>query len=101
MKLTELNPRWTSGTHWLLPDGSTQYNEVNYLGRDGMGITFDCPVHRNHRLGVFFENPLDGQPAQAHCLLWKRTGDTFETLTLAPSIQASCWHGFITGGEVG
>ncbi len=38
--------------------------------------------------------------------VWKRgSGDTFETLTLTPSIDANVdiaghWHGFITNGEV-
>ena len=40
---------------------------------------------------------------------WARTGDTFETLTLAPSIwvkggackpDGSGWHGFVTNGEI-
>lgn len=34
--------------------------------------------------------------------LWKRTGETFETLTLEPSIMQprGCWHGHIKNGEV-
>jgi hypothetical protein len=35
--------------------------------------------------------------------LWQRAGDTFETLTLSPSVDASragCWHGFLTAGEI-
>jgi hypothetical protein len=56
---------------------------------------------------VAFANPLDGGPP--HISLgeptWQRTGDTFETLTLSPSILRTrpygCgWHGFITDGEV-
>jgi hypothetical protein len=34
--------------------------------------------------------------------LWRRAGETFETLTLSPSVDASragCWHGFIRNGE--
>jgi hypothetical protein len=36
-------------------------------------------------------------------VLWQRTGDDFEDLTLTPSIDASNsghWHGFITGGQI-
>ena len=36
-------------------------------------------------------------------LLWKRTGENFETLTLTPSVDASAeghWHGFITNGNI-
>jgi len=35
--------------------------------------------------------------------LWQRTGETFEDMTLSPSIDASNsghWHGHITNGEV-
>jgi hypothetical protein len=48
-------------------------------------------------------NPLDGGPAiepdRPH---WQRTGDTFDAMTLTPSIQrlGGCrWHGYITNGE--
>ncbi len=43
------------------------------------------------------------EPQHAH---WQRTGETFDTLTLTPSIHSrkekgGCgWHGFITNGEV-
>lgn len=83
--------------------------------RHGMGLSFLCPVHRDHRLVVMFANPIDGLPAatpeEGH-YQWQRTGETFETLTLGPSIDASgsthgngaietpCWHGYITSGEV-
>lgn len=36
-------------------------------------------------------------------IIWKRTGETFDTLTLTPSINAEAaghWHGFITNGDV-
>lgn len=99
MKLTDLNPAW-----------------VRILDDEGRsGIRFDCPVHRGKtnahgetcRLHVFFEPTLDGAPLHGN-LRWARTGDTFETLTLTPSIDASmntwfdgvpCWHGHITNGE--
>lgn len=85
---------------------------------------FDCPCatcrakrtgdpdrdfHLRHYVG--FANPLDGGPffessAGAPSPKWQRTGDTFETLTLTPSIlsdpaKGGCgWHGFNTNGEV-
>lgn len=70
-----------------------------------MGITFDCPHCRNTRLYVFFDRPIDGgAPADyPEAKLWQRTGETFETLTLHPSIDASAtghWHGFIQNGIV-
>lgn len=98
MRLVDLEPRWLGGTY----SGPSRF---------GCGITFECPVHRTHRLGVKFANPLDGGdplPDEVGAHRWQRTGETFETLTLSPSIDASattqyggpCWHGFITNGEV-
>lgn len=105
MKLIDLDPRWT----------------VEVAERQGMGITFDCPHCQGNapediaRLGVWFVNPIDGgSPASEKTReftsngvrglmpLWTRTGDTFETLTLTPSINAEIsghWHGYITNGE--
>ncbi len=103
MKLTELNPHWT----------------CEVAGRHGQGISFECPIHRSHRLAVAFVNPIDGGGKMdgngygpGPKFLWHREGETFETLTLGPSIDASgftdgthdiktpCWHGFIKNGEV-
>jgi hypothetical protein len=96
MKLTDLNPRWYTAA------GSP----------DIVGITFDCPCCPGHvsatRLGVLFVEEIDrdGLPNDAHWtrpgVKWHRTGDTFETLSLTPSIDASKlghWHGFVTNGE--
>lgn len=99
MRLTELNPRWFgTGT------------EPNVIIN---GVSFDCPHCRTQRLAVHFKNPIDKAGwiergvilSHAECE-WNREGDTFETLTLTPSIDASRidfgghWHGFITKGEV-
>lgn len=91
MKLIDLDP------HWLVTES----------GRLGMGVMFECPHCREDRLGVWFANPLDnGSPAAPeHRPLprWQRSGDTFETLTLSPSINAEShghWHGFITNGSI-
>jgi len=97
MKLIELNPRWTG-----FPDGHIRF-----------GLTFDCPHCKTQRLGVVFANPIDPEGwiergvamPKAECK-WSRTGESFETLTLTPSIDSSRidfgghWHGFITNGEV-
>lgn len=89
-------------------------------GRHGMGITFECPhcpEGQRIRLGVAFENPVDGGTPEPKRMVtfpdghrqesvrWQRTGDTFETLTLTPSVDAAShgvghWHGFITNGEI-
>jgi hypothetical protein len=47
-----------------------------------------------HQLGTF-----DVPPGT----LWQRTGDTFNSISLSPSIDASKaghWHGYITNGEI-
>lgn len=95
MRLVDLDPRWYG---WYTSGGR-------------IGVDFQCPVHRDaHRCYVPFANPLEGTP-EVRNHLWQRTGDTFDTLTLTPSIDytrydhgelrdASCWHGFIRNGEV-
>lgn len=99
MQLTELNPRWCMDADIVIGGVNRHYEE-----RHGMAITFDCPHCRKERLGVWFANPIDGLPPTddaAH--LWQRSGETFETLSLSPSVDASAhghWHGFITNGVV-
>jgi len=76
--------------------------------REGVGVLLDCPcgnADEDHQLFVPFANPLDGGPPvqTGKNNGWQRTGETFETLTLTPSIQrvGGCgWHGFITNGEI-
>jgi len=114
MRLSELNPHWIS--EWV-PPGKPE--------RHGMGVMFDCPHcvragikssdQRMVRIPVGFKVPLDGgapfpEEGKADGMargrpLWDRTGDTFETLTLSPSIDASKtheggWHGFIRNGNM-
>lgn len=111
MRLTELEPRWIADRG--MPEGTKQ------------GVSFLCPHCRVERLAVFFTPTICGAPPvditafhhaqlrddEPHLgdehvgrILWTRSaGDTFETLTLTPSIDASrwgCWHGYITDGAV-
>lgn len=85
--LTAFNPKW---------EGLTRTPE------HGEGLTFDCPVcGPKHRLCAYFSNPLDGKPAVAwQSPSWKRDGNDFSTLTLSPSIQYPCFHGWIEEGQV-
>lgn len=91
MRLVELNPKF------LACPGAER--------TEGMGVDLDCPCgarDEHHRLYVPFENPIGPGPKGSQWG-WHRTGDTFETLTLTPSIyrKYDCgWHGFITNGEV-
>lgn len=53
-------------------------------------VTFDCPEgHRDCWHTIPFTPTLDGTPASKTRggAQWGRTGDTFETLTLTPSIR--------------
>ena len=91
-RLVDANPRWT-----------------HYWGDESLClITFDCPIHEEcvvHSLP--FSPALDGKPCPAshEAKAWGRAGDTFETLTLSPSIRrmdgpTGCeWHGFIRDGR--
>lgn len=109
MKLSDLEPRWCNGSQWTDATGTIHFLPYDSATtpRHGMGMTFLCPKHLNHRLGIYFENPVDGLPPQdkiAHVEhRWNRTGETFDVMTVAPSINAEivgCWHGFITNGEI-
>lgn len=66
-------------------------------------MLFLCPVCRDEYIGVAFKNPLDGGPAAPNCkYYWQRTGDSFETITLNPSVNAATighWHGWIRDGK--
>lgn len=74
-----------------------------------IGVVFACPFGPDAACGGYhgvpFANPPDGGPPDpwAKGQGWQRTGETFEDLTLTPSILdggACRWHGFITCGEV-
>lgn len=108
MKLTDLQPSWRTLS----------------AGREGMGVRFRCPCQRCKLMGdpvwllVWFANPIDGGPAARADFepfpRWTRTGDTFDTLSVVPSVDFSKprepddgtikvpghWHGHITNGEV-
>lgn len=85
--------------------------------RHGIGVSFDCPCSKctSQRVGdadadfclrvfVAFKNPLDaGTPLQDDRHYWDRSGETFESLLLRPSIldRGRCgWHGYVTNGMV-
>ncbi len=87
MRLSDLNPSFYDA----------------HDGRKGIGILCDCPCGScDSLLAIPFDRPLDGEPP-LDSTTWKRTGDTFETLTLAPSVHrlSGCkWHGFIRDGGI-
>lgn len=104
MKLTDLDPRWVgAGGEGVFKADGTPAPE-----RRGVGVSFECPCgvrdDGHGRVYVHIDPPLDGgSPLDTPNHVWQRTGDTFETLTLTPSIQRMehCrWHGFVTNGEI-
>lgn len=117
MKLTELDPHWVQISRWDDANGTQHFPAYDGSKRIG-GVSFMCPVHthhcqtcnqllpESHRLVVWFDNPVDGlPPEQTANVRWHREGDTFDTLTLNPSVDATgeypgCWHGFIMNGEI-
>lgn len=104
MKLTDLDPAF------LGAGGEGVYDKDGNPAprREGVGILLNCPCgnnDENHKLYVPFANPLDGGPSLYGERGWQREGDTFEKLTLSPSIlrrdpDGCGWHGFIRNGEI-
>lgn len=105
MKLIELHPQWmNAGGEGIFDANGNPASE-----RVGVGILLNCPCgnsDESHQLYVPFANPLDGGPPieTGKNNGWQQTGETFDTLTLTPSIlrsrQNCVWHGFITNGEI-
>lgn len=114
-KLVDLHPQWID-----LPE----------LKRHGLGVAFDCMVGLHHgkpctiRNWILFANPLDGGPpwpGESRGLIvllnpegtdgeisgcgtsrWQRTGETFDTLSMTPSVNAhTCGHYTLTKGVFG
>ena len=103
MRLIDLSPRW-----------------FDVPGRGGAidGVSFLCPHCQKVRLAVQF-TPMGvdatlaaaapaGFPGHEPVLIplvglvWTRTGETFDVLTLSPSVDASAsghWHGFVQQGQ--
>lgn len=79
IRLVDCNPRWVTG---------------RYAGRDDdtpVGVHFDCPEgHKDCDHAIPFTPAVGDGPAASWYTsgaIWQRTGDTFETLTLSPSIR--------------
>jgi len=103
MKLSDLEPHW-----------------VGLQPGHAIGMTFLCPHCRKTRIGVLFDVPIGAyEPCDMiaeslrnamikHCVeagmkQWHRTGETFDNLSLQPSIDTSQfqhWHGHIENGEI-
>ncbi|HEV7520135.1 MAG TPA: hypothetical protein VGP89_03485 [Candidatus Angelobacter sp.] len=85
----------------LLLDLGPQWIGVTRTPEHGEGVALACPVcGPDHTLAVYFSNPLDGGAAAPASHQWTRSGTTFDELTVEPSIQYPCFHGWIENGLV-
>lgn len=92
LRLAELDP--TFFVYRLDPeDDATYLTPVNAIA-DAVGVQFDCPCGDGHRLLIPFKGRMpDGKG-------WAVTGTNFDNLTLQPSVDAKCWHGWVRNGEI-
>lgn len=101
MKLVDLSPRW-----------------ISFDGNAKAALIFLCPCCRKIWLTCTFQ-PIkmstqmelyrpEGEASGGQAVpsrqdfAWARQGDSFHTLTVTPSIDASAsghWHGWIANGE--
>lgn len=104
MKLIDMHPEWIGNGGSGVTDA--QGRTVERIEK--AGVEFDCPCGNNdsyHRLYIPFANPV-GIDAVKDRKGWKRTGDTFESMSLSPSIlrakiHGGCgWHGWLIDGEL-
>lgn len=112
IRLVDLNVRWVGLSQWA--EKSPPFH---------IGISFDCPCPKcqacrcltcGHtpspkRLAVHFWPPIDPDGLLGRIFNLpdngghRRTGETFDTLTLSPSVgfdSIGHWHGRITSGEI-
>jgi hypothetical protein len=124
VKLTELKPQlWAEpGRHgqglvFLCPHCATTYICVAFANPLDGGAPWDIGTHDRRPIsklwnllyGPLVEGRYQGGVLQAGTavippgFLWQRTGETFDDLSLFPSIDASaagCWHGFVVNGGI-
>lgn len=129
MKLADLEPKWWAepgrrgqGIVFLCPHCRKTWIAVPFNPPLDGGVPFDVgteqarPIRRIWKIlyGDVLAKAERGTvrpgavlPVGAEVIppgtVWARAGETFETLTLSPSVDASragCRHGFVTNGEV-
>ncbi len=81
-RLVDCNPKWMHGRY---------ATDVDDESKSICGIQFECPEgHARCWHSIPFTPDLSGAPRpswQQNGAVWQRTGDTFEVLTLSPSIR--------------
>lgn len=109
VKLTALDPQLLFHTE----DAGRQINRKVDSLADANGIFLLCPAcfAKNggpvgtHGLIVTFRDRgvpdhLGSRGTSGAASRWAVTGASLADLTLRPSIDVGCWHGFVTNGEV-
>ena len=119
MRLTELEPQFvryvTQGHEEQFAEGrATPAEYLHHLDSlaEAQGIVFLCPtciVKNSGTVGTHaIEVTFAGRGAQDHQgshnreskpSRWNVSGSGYSDLTLHPSVDAGCWHGFVTNGE--
>ena len=106
-RLVNLAPHWVNMPQ--AADGVRFYIGVSFLHpQDEHTPCPTCGAQRGRRLAVSFWPPVDPDGWLAKGISYphehfhhRASGDTFDTLTITPSIGlGSVWHGNITNGEV-
>lgn len=65
---------------------------------DGL-LLYSCPCGAGHALLCWRRGrvPADAEPGPGR---WDFSGSDLHDLTLSPSVNLGCWHGFVRNGEV-
>jgi hypothetical protein len=98
MRLTELEPRLVIS---IGDDADPERYALigTQMISDADGILLLCPCGGGHELLLWFAGrprvPAKARPVPR----WQADGATIGTLTLSPSVNAHCWHGWIRSGN--
>lgn len=117
MKLADLDPTFVGDFSPATPAERESHRQLGAAVDGAQGIMFVCPKCGNHQILCWFKNPRNAPMVPADVKpgpgRWTFSGDTFDTLTLLPSVDLSTvtadnprhpsrcyWHGFVTSGEI-
>lgn len=107
MRLIDLEPKFVGNYH-VNDAHQVCYNILDSV--DGaQGVLFTCPKCGGHSILCWFKNPRNAPPVPADAFpkpgRWEFAGDTFDVLSLTPSVDLSVggvgclWHGHVTNGQ--